>query len=169
MRLCSIAGCGRKYIARGYCKNHYQRWLRTGSPLEKSKAIQCKIDGCNRKVYPAIGYCQTHWHRIQRGISVDSPIHPGVIGENNPNWNGGTSEYPNHYTLKKNRKEVLEEANYQCQICGNHTNTTHHKDFSKDNHAKENLLPACNPCHTNLHKMRRLKIKGIKVNIKNSP
>jgi hypothetical protein len=25
-RICSIVGCGRKYVARGHCGMHYQRW-----------------------------------------------------------------------------------------------------------------------------------------------
>jgi hypothetical protein len=29
-RTCFIAGCGRKYVARGSCGMHYQRWSTTG-------------------------------------------------------------------------------------------------------------------------------------------
>ncbi len=32
-KLCSIEGCGRRAIARGWCEMHWARWRRTGSPL----------------------------------------------------------------------------------------------------------------------------------------
>lgn len=30
---CSIEGCGRATLARGWCRRHYLRWHRTGDPL----------------------------------------------------------------------------------------------------------------------------------------
>lgn len=32
-RRCSIIGCGAKHWARGYCKRHYKRLMKTGSPF----------------------------------------------------------------------------------------------------------------------------------------
>lgn len=34
MRKCSIDGCRRKHVARGFCRPHYQRWYRTREPLQ---------------------------------------------------------------------------------------------------------------------------------------
>jgi len=68
-------------------------------------------------------------------------------GEGNHNWNGGRSEYPNHYTLKKIRKQRLAEENYTCQLCKSHADQTHHTDGSKDNHDPKNLLVLCRKCH----------------------
>jgi hypothetical protein len=31
-RSCSIPGCGKKAVARGWCRQHYSRWHRWGSP-----------------------------------------------------------------------------------------------------------------------------------------
>lgn len=38
---CSVEGCGRKRVARGFCKSHWQRWSRSGDvgegvPLERA-------------------------------------------------------------------------------------------------------------------------------------
>lgn len=32
MRTCSVAGCERVHLARGWCDAHYQRWERYGDP-----------------------------------------------------------------------------------------------------------------------------------------
>lgn len=33
MRMCIVPGCGKKHLAYGYCKNHYQQWNSRGRPL----------------------------------------------------------------------------------------------------------------------------------------
>lgn len=33
VKTCTIAGCGRKHVARGYCQTHYERFRRNGDPL----------------------------------------------------------------------------------------------------------------------------------------
>ena len=68
-------------------------------------------------------------------------------GELNPKWNNGTSEYPNHALMKRNRKIVLKGANYICEYCGGKANQIHHKDLSKGNHSIENLAPCCHKCN----------------------
>ncbi len=71
----------------------------------------------------------------------------GSKGDKNPRWNGGVSEYPDHYLLKKRRIKILEANGYKCDICGGQANVVHHKDGSKNNHAFENLQPLCYKCH----------------------
>lgn len=36
--LCSIIGCGRPHLAKGWCAMHYQRWQRHGDPVKTSRA-----------------------------------------------------------------------------------------------------------------------------------
>jgi len=68
-------------------------------------------------------------------------------GEKNPRWNGGTSEYPNHYEFKKNRREALRRTKGACARCGEYAEVVHHKDGNKANHSIENLEPLCSKCH----------------------
>ena len=55
-RTCSIAGCRRKYVARGYCGMHYKRWSTTGQlgPADlinkPPKGLVCQVDGCYKGV-----------------------------------------------------------------------------------------------------------------------
>ena len=76
----------------------------------------------------------------------------GSKGRNNPRWNGGTSEYPDHYKMKKLRLEKLESVNYTCEKCGGKANEVHHRDGTKTNHSLDNFLVVCHACHMRLHR-----------------
>ncbi len=38
-RLCSMDGCGRPHLARGYCTKHYRRWRRHGDPVATDRVL----------------------------------------------------------------------------------------------------------------------------------
>ena len=123
--------------------------------------MDCSIEDCNRKYYAKwkdIKYCNLHYARANLDIPLNRVY--GITGVNNPRWNGGTSEYPNHYLMKKVRKEVLVEANSLCFFCGGKANEIHHKDLSKDNHSKDNLVACCHKCNQ-LPKHKNSKYKRI--------
>ena len=80
-----------------------------------------------------------------------------MIGKNNPRWNNGSSEYPKHCKLKKNRIELLEINNYKCELCYKPAEIAHHLDNRKDNHNLNNLMPLCKKCHYKLHSGRKNK------------
>lgn len=42
-RTCTVDGCGKAHIARGFCTGHYQRWQRHGGPM--STPVQSRIVG----------------------------------------------------------------------------------------------------------------------------
>jgi hypothetical protein len=87
----------------------------------------------------------------QKDISEIIRRKPSMQGENNPRWNGGTSEYPDHSLLKKARIEKLKQTKCKCEICDREAFVIHHIDGTKDNHDFQNLIVLCNRCHHVLH------------------
>jgi len=79
-RTCSIDGCERPTVGRGYCSMHWQRWKRLGHPGESGRRRgripgecrkNCVFDGCGGYVH-GNGLCSTHhWQQ-----SVGRPLTP---------------------------------------------------------------------------------------------
>lgn len=49
---CTVADCGRRHYAKGFCSRHYRQKRRLEGP-------RCTVPGCDRKVY-ARGRCEGH-------------------------------------------------------------------------------------------------------------
>jgi 5-methylcytosine-specific restriction endonuclease McrA len=157
-RLCDVDGCTNPHYAKGLCHKHYQLQRKTGRLIYKRDMpkLKCSVDGCEKLVSGWKGFCKFHKIRLQHGIDLDRP--KGVKGELNIHWKGGVAYYPNHYEMKKIRKVVLEEANYICYYCGKPTKRIHHKDRTRHNHSKSNLVACCASCG---HKRGTSKYKRI--------
>ena len=152
-KICKAKNCNKKLYAKGYCRTHYARLQRNGS-LKRTSCINhgkiCKAPNCVRSAYVS-GYCSLHYYRWQKHKNLKKPSN---LGKNNSNWQGGTSEYPNHTLMKKNRLVILIH-NPNCEICGKKATQIHHKDFSKTNHQLNNLQALCRKCHYWIHSDRR--------------
>jgi 5-methylcytosine-specific restriction endonuclease McrA len=65
---CSIDGCDRPSLARGWCSTHYHRWRTTGSTEIANarsswyRGQPCSIDGCEKPAAKR-GWCGTHYKR----------------------------------------------------------------------------------------------------------
>src|SRR5438552_374893 len=61
---CSVEGCGREVLARGWCRRHYEAFRRSGDPLVglRSKPGTCSEEDCNE---PTVGrgVCRRHYAR----------------------------------------------------------------------------------------------------------
>lgn len=60
---CSIDGCERVRLTRGWCSNHYALWRRNGVPERvKGRERPCAVEGCGRSA-SARGWCSGHYQR----------------------------------------------------------------------------------------------------------
>ena len=143
---CSIKNCTARHYARGYCRNHYTKFIRCGNPLGTTH--KCKVLGCIVNLWKG-DYCQKHKYRIKYKLPLDLSTKYMAKGENHWCWKGGISEYPNQAVMKKQRKIKL--ANNPLCSCGDLATQIHHKDESKTNHSMSNLEPLCYKCHSKVH------------------
>ena len=97
--ICSVDGCQNKSRARGYCGNHYQKWIRYRDPLHVVKygTKQCSIEECSNK-HMAKGFCEQHygkWKRYGDPLYLVDPEETKVTGidivELNPYHDNGAT------------------------------------------------------------------------------
>jgi hypothetical protein len=151
-RQCKIEGCMSKdYYAKGYCHNHYKKYVAKEGAKHNHLDFLCSYPGCSVRVATQGGYCAIHKEKALKGyIGIDGRS-IALKGEKNINWKGGISYYPNHYYLKKQRKEKLKSVNYECQVkspnCTQKATQTHHINGDRSDHSLDNLLAVCSKCH----------------------
>jgi len=65
-KICSVDGCDRAALARGWCRRHYSRWKRTGRLEARSWERQgtCTVEGCDRNSWSG-GLCEMHRWRVR--------------------------------------------------------------------------------------------------------
>lgn len=93
-KACSIDGCERQAVSRGWCHGHYQRWVRLGDvqpdrPLRRRVNFTCCVDGCDRDAV-AKQLCRTHYRRMLAtgDAQPDKPVRvvTGVRNNNHGYW-----------------------------------------------------------------------------------
>jgi 5-methylcytosine-specific restriction endonuclease McrA len=151
---CQIEGCKHPHYSRHYCRTHYATFFKRGG----YKMKPCAIPGCSYRAKRPHTLCVKHRKRLAKNLPMDLSIKsPGNIGERNHRWNGGTSDYPHHYEMKKNRVIKMKNTKGKCEVCGKQGQHIHHIDGSKDNHVLENLILLCVKCHGIVHNGRKNK------------
>jgi hypothetical protein len=77
-RLCSVEGCDKPRIARGWCTKHYDAWRKHGDPLipriRKARGT-CTYPNCGEP-HTAKGYCDIHYSRLLRTGAVTATRNP---------------------------------------------------------------------------------------------
>jgi|694.fasta_scaffold99305_3 hypothetical protein len=83
MKMCSVGGCERTAVARGWCTVHYARYRRHGDPLGArllKNSGRCSVDGCTRPAKTR-GWCKLHYERWRaHGTTELLPPEPPKYG-----------------------------------------------------------------------------------------
>lgn len=98
------------------------------------------------------------------------------MGENNPNWNGGTSFLPYCPKFNENFREyVRDKFNRVCFLCGKTEKengkklSVHHVNYSKkclcDEDESCQFVPLCISCHAKTHRNREYWEKAITIKL----
>lgn len=76
-RICAVEGCGKPHSARGWCRTHYFRWFKHGSPspaLSRRSPGEgsgiCSVDGCGARGRITRGWCDKHYQRWRKSGDV---------------------------------------------------------------------------------------------------
>jgi hypothetical protein len=79
---CTVDGCTRTQVARGWCSTHYARHRRNGTldtvHRNTETVVRCKVDGC-QDIATVRRMCQMHYARQMRG-SRNASLPGRVIG-----------------------------------------------------------------------------------------
>ena len=107
-------------------------------PCKQCGTVICVTPSTNKqKIFCSIE-CQSEWRSENN------------VGENNPNWKNGLSNFP--YPLgwnKKLKKRIRDRDGQVCQECGSTKRlTVHHIGYDKDNLAEDNLITLCTVCNS---------------------
>jgi 5-methylcytosine-specific restriction endonuclease McrA len=111
-RTCSIPGCERPAgipgTARDWCRYHYKRWYRYGSPIASVRRIQsygdrtCAVEGCGERA-ELHGLCERHHARKKRLGTTELPVRVprqcSLDGCDNPYYGDGLCR--KHYDLRR--------------------------------------------------------------------
>lgn len=112
MKICSIDGCNRKHVGKGYCNNHYRLWNRYGRPLD--------YDGNVREKRIKLEQIFDHHHSNQ-DIIDECWIWSGCRND----WNYGTATYKGKKSRLVHRvsyeyfRETIPDKMLICHVCDN--------------------------------------------------
>ena len=67
MRLCSVEGCGKRHVARGWCRTHYSQWKRSDASKDLPDRYRhgpiCSVEDCDQP-HRGKGFCRLHYERF---------------------------------------------------------------------------------------------------------
>lgn len=131
-KLCSVDGCGRKFLAKGMCQLHYSRHRKQHGP-------KCSVEVCDNRA-ASRGLCVGHYKRLRNGTKLDTPIRRGrMYGQRKYEKNG----YILTWTGEGPRGGyVLEHRLIMAEIIGRPLHpweNVHHKNGIRDDNRAENL------------------------------
>lgn len=92
---------------------------------------------------------------VEKAIELKINRSNTQLGENNSNWQGGTSNESHSFDFNEELKESIRDRDDNtCQVCKlrqeqlDKTLSIHHIDYDKKNSSEDNLISLCNSCHS---------------------
>ncbi len=149
---CTVSGCSKPHVAKGFCRNHYAcRMQQPKQERQKTQKVQplvCAIDGCTTSKLIARGLCKLHYGRLARnGVSRVSTLnkeHPRHLVTKSGYINlliKGTL-YEGHPNSQKGGYHILEHRLVMAEFLGRPLKAfenVHHKNGIKSDNRIENL------------------------------
>lgn len=125
MRLCTVEGCGKIHLAKGYCQNHYRVWQRRGTPTKPPAKVWIATGGY---LFQSIKKRTSYLHSQIAERALGHPLPPGaelhhIDGNPANNEPGNLVICPNHeyHMLLHQRTRALEACGNagwrKCKIC----------------------------------------------------
>jgi len=128
--------------------------MRRGEYISKKVEVICQWCDKKYKVEPwrveTTKYCSRSCHGKARSENIK--------GENNPNWRGGSTNFPYPPEFNKELSDLIRERdNYTCQLCekteeeNGRRLSVHHIDYNRQNCNPKNLTTLCTGCNVKVN------------------
>lgn len=161
---CTVPGCDRPHLAKGYCSAHWQRWKKTGDPGPaevRQQDARCSVAGCDRSHY-GNGYCGPHNRRWKAHgdpgpaeiktrrtmCSVegceDSHSAQGYCASHYVRWRRTGSAGAAFSYRRRDPASRDEQGRKRCRACDAWLPES---SFHRNSSQRDGLSPRCTDCH----------------------
>lgn len=144
---CTIEGCDREVVARGWCGKHYARWSAHGDPTilktpPKKVYPPCSVKSCENTAGPGLrGWCESHYKR-QRTYGDPEYVKPYQPGPWRTLFSGYVARSDPRHPNANGAGAVLQHAHVMSEHLGRPLRkgeAVHHKNGIRHDNRLENL------------------------------